>query len=483
MSCNKVLLIVCSISTMFTWGQELPKQWSLKQCIDYAIAHNIRVKQQALSLEDAALRIKDAKGAFLPNLNASAGNTWNNSLGSNNNGAAQIANAFNLINANIGQLTQAILSGDRSILETEAEINRVVGSAPSRATNRNSNFRIQSNIPIFNGMRNLRRLEQAKMQNIANTYDNERLKDDIRLQIANSYLEALLLKANIDILKSQNEITKQQIDRTSLLIDSGNLPKGDVLELKATSAAELQNIISVENRYLISLLNIKQQLNLKLSQEFQISEIEVTLDDLNFLSLSPNDFIAHVTSTRNEIKLAEKSVEISEKNIELAKGNYYPTVSGAVNASTSEFDTSGASLVDQLEDNFRYNYGVSVNIPIFNRHQNQNAVSRAKVAKMRSEYDLEITKQRLRQNVYQAYLDAQASQKSLAAAEVAEIAQKTAFEYAKNRFEAGVSNSFEFNQVKLRYQNTEVEVVRAKYDLLFKLKLLELYYTGKIQDN
>ena len=480
--CN-ILILLFSISTLSIWGQEV-KKWSLKDCINYAIENNIQVKQQELSLEDADINIKDAKGAYLPDLNGSARNQWINSLAATNNGNPFITNAFLEIQQNLFEIRNTIGLDVPDLPDAGSEAMAQTPRATSeRVTNRNLNISLNSSITIFNGMRNKYQLQQAKFQKIANQYNNDRLKDDIRLQIANSYLQSLLTKANIEVLTSQNEITKQQIERTNILIEAGNLPKGDILELKATSANERQAIVTAKNNYLISLLSLKQQLNLKLQKPIELEEINVEIGDSEMLGLNPNSLIETVLGNRNEIKFAEQNLLVADKSIDLAKGNYLPTLNGFAGISSFESDVNNNELLKDIKDNFQYNFGLNLNVPFFNKNLTKNAVSRAKVSKMRLEFELEQTKQRLTQNVYQAYLDAQASQKSFEAAEIARDAQKTAFEYAKNRFEAGVSNSFEFNQVKLRFQNSEIELIRTKYDLLFKLKLLELYYTGKIKES
>ncbi len=475
------LLACLLLSTSFLHAQD-KKTWSLRDCIDYAIKNNIQVKQQELSLEDADLNIKDAKGAFLPDLNGSARNTWVNSLAVANNGNPFITNAFLDIQQNLFEIRRAV-GLDTPTPDVPVPDQQEVSSASSeRVTNRNFNMNLNSSITIFNGLRNKYRLQQAKLQKIANQYSNDRLKDNIRLQIANTYLQALLSKASIDIFKSQNEITSQQIERTSLLIDAGTLPKGDVLELKATSAREKQNIVSAENDYLVTLLSLKQSLNLDLQKVLEITEVDANITDIQLLELSPVQLIEEVLKNRNEIKFAEQNLLIADKSVDLVKGGFSPTLNGFVGLSTFESDINPDKLTKEIKDNFQYNYGLNLSVPLFNRNLTKNAVSRAKVDKMRSEYQLNLTKQNLTQQVYQAYLDAKASQKSYEAAQVAVEAQQTAFDYAKNRFEAGVSNSFEFNQVKLRLQNSEIDLARSKYDYLFRLKLLELYYTGKVTE-
>ncbi len=444
------------LSTGFLHAQD-KKVWSLQECIDYAIKNNIQVKQQELSIEDADLNIKDAKGAFLPDLNANASNNWNRGFSDNGSGG--------LIEAN----------------------------------SRGSRYGAVSNITLFNGFKNYRVSERARIQKLIAEYGVESLKDDISLNLANAYLQVLLNKENLSILKAQNELTKEQIDRTNELIEAGVVPRGDVLELKANYANENQQIIDVENSVSLSILSIKQLLNYPFEKEFELENSSEAILDEGFLDVPFETLLEGAISKRNEIKRVEENLNLASKDIEIVKSDLLPVLTGSASYGTSEIrqeedpvfrdPESGEDVVinqdsffDQLNQRKNLTFGAQLQIPIFNRNRVRNSISRAKVAKMRSEFELEQAKQRLTQQVYQAYLDAKTSQKSYESAQVAKSAQQTAFEYAKNRFEAGVSNSFEFNQVKLRLQNSEIDLVRTKYDFLFRLKLLELYYTGKISE-
>jgi len=330
-------------------------------------------------------------------------------------------------------------------------------------------------------MQNYNRLQQAKLQKIANQYNIDTTKDNVRLQIANSYLQIVVQRENLEVLRAQHEITLEQLKRTQQLISAGNLPKGDILELEATSATDLQNIANAENSVLIAKTAMKQLLNLKFDTNFEVQKITPTFDDLAILDQPINNIISNVLGQRNEVKLAEQNLEISEKQIQISKGNLYPSISAFANATTSETERAPQDLFAQLDDNFGFNYGLSLNVPIFNRFQNKNSVKQSRLNKLRSEYNLEQTKQRLSRDVYQAYLDAQASNKAYDAAKLAVTANEQAYEYAKNRFEVGISNSLDFTQAKIRFQNSQVQEIQAKYDLLFKLKLLELYINGKIE--
>lgn len=413
------------------------KVWDLQKCIDYAIENNLELEQSLLGINEADINISNAKGAYLPNLNASVRNTWNNGL------------------------SQNVTSG---VLVKEIK------------TTRNSNYGLQSSIPIYNGLQNYHNLQQAKLQKVANQFNIDKIKDDIRINIANSYLQILLQRENVEILKSQYQLTLKQLKRTKELVDAGNLPKGEILQLEATAANDLTNISVAENSLQISKIGLKRLLNLNFSEAIKIKKEEVSLDELNVLETSVDDILSKVIENRNEVKLSELNVDIAKKGIDISKGAYLPTLSGFINFASRETNISKIDYLTQLEDNYGLTFGFSLNVPIFNRFQTRNSVARSKINVLKNENRLKQTKQRVSQNVYQAYLDAQGSHKIFQANEKAVMAQKQAFEYQKTKFDVGVTNALEFTQTKISYQNSQTELARAKYDLLFKFKLLELYY-------
>ncbi|WP_010520263.1 TolC family protein [Aquimarina agarivorans] len=444
----KKLLITTFASVVFYGLGQAQKEntktvWSIQDCMEYAIKNNLQIQQQQLDLQDADINKNDAKNAFLPDLNGSASNDWNFGFSRNINGVL------------------------------------------SEQNTRSSSYSLNSNIPIYNGRQNYNRLQRAKLQKVANQYNIDRLKDDIRINIANSYLQILLQQENLNVLKAQNDITLEQIKRTQQLIDAGNLPEGDVLQLKATAAENLQNIANSENSVAIAKLGLKQILQLNFENAFEIEKIEIEFKELLILDQDVSQIVGTVLKNRNEIKLAEQNIKLAEKDITIAKGAFFPTISGNVNYNTGEItiqDTpTTVPFFDQLNNNKSFGFGARIDVPIFNRFRVKNNVGRNKVTMLRSQNQLEQAKQQLTQNVYQAYLDAKASDTSFEAAKVAVTAQERAFEYAKNRFEVGISNSLDFTQARIAYQNSQTQLLRAKYDLLFKVKLLELYYGNAIE--
>lgn len=451
------------------------KKWTLKECVTHALANNISVKQSELELEVAAIDKSDAFGNFLPSLNASASNSWNTGL------------------------TQNITTG---VLETQ--------------TSRNSSYSLTAGVSIFNGLRNQRQLQRAKLSKLSAQYNLEKMQDDIALFVANSYLQVLLNKENLAVIKTQNEVTIAQIARTNDLVDAGTLPRGDLLEIKATSASEVQQIAIAENAVKISLISLAQLLLVKDYETFDIANDDYEILDDGYISKDVSEIIASAEQNRKEVKIAENNVELAKKDLQIARSSFYPSLSGFFNYNTREsgsnrfvqgIDPNNPTYTDQigvvqgtnqpvigvfpntiieelnplpfgeqLYNNDGVSYGISLSVPIFNGFSVRNNVKRSKINIKRSEFQLEQAKLDLESNVYQAYVDAKGALKAYEAALVALESQELAYQYAKDRYDVGLTNAFDLSQSKLRYDNTQIEVNRSKYDYIFKIKVLELYF-------
>lgn len=175
---------------------------------------------------------------------------------------------------------------------------------------------------------------------------------------------------------------------------------------------------------------------------------------------------------------------IAEKDVQLARGAYYPTLNAFFNYNTrySDNDPFRRDFTTQLYENDGTSYGLQLNIPVLNGFATRNQVKRNQINVLRAEYQLEQAELDLESNVYQAYVEARGALKAYEAAQAAQRAQELAFDYASQRFDVGMTNAFDFSQSKLRYENSQTEVVRTKYDYIFKLKVIELYFGIPVTD-
>ncbi len=467
-----ILLLFCSqISAQ-------QKEWTLEECVNYALENNIQVKQTELDLEVSDIEKRDAIGNFIPSINGQVSNSWNTGL------------------------TQSVTTG---ILVNQ--------------TNRNFSAGMTAGITLFNGLRNFKQLQRARISMLASEYALDKMEDDIALFVADSYLQVLFNKQSLDVLLAQNEVTKEQLTRTQDLVDAGVLPEGDLLEIRANMADEKQRMILAENQIQISLINLAQLLGIQDYQNFDIVDRDYGIFGNEILENSVYDVIEKAKIERSEIKIAEANKELAEKDVELAKGAYLPTLNAFFNYNTRETNqpritgstldpneptrqigvvegtqeivvapnsipTVGSPLpfIDQLYRNDGINYGFQLNVPILNGFATRNQVKRNEINVKRAEYELEQAELDLESNVYQAYTDAKGAFEAYEAALVASEAQKKAYEYATERYDVGLTNAFDFSQAKIRYENTQREALRAKYDYIFKLKVVELYFGIPVRD-
>jgi outer membrane protein len=287
-----------------------------------------------------------------------------------------------------------------------------------------------------------------------------------------------LNKANLEVAKSQNIVTLEQLDRTNNLVDAGVLPRGDLLEIKATDAAEKQRIAVAENTVKISLISLAQLLLIKDYSNFDIADEEYKIIDGGIADKDVSEIIESAKETRSEVKIAQKNVDLAKKDLQISRGAYYPTLSAffGYNTRYADNDPLNREFIDQLYLNDGIGYGLQLNVPIFNGFTVRSNVKRNKINLKNTEYQLEQAQLDLESNVYQAYVDANGALKAYEAATVALESQELAYQYAKDRYDVGLTNAFDFSQSKLRYDNARIEENRAKFEYIFKLKVLELYF-------
>ncbi|WP_419213795.1 TolC family protein [Maribacter sp. X9] len=418
------------------------KKWTLEECVFYAVENNLTVAQAELDLENADIDKSDAIGALLPTLNSTLS-----------------------ASANTG------LAIDPT---TNTAINTTFFSASGSMT---------SSITLFDGLRNYNRIERAKLNAISNQYRLDNIKDDIRLNVANAYLQVLSNKESLKVFKAQYAVTEQDLKRTKELVDSGVVARGDLLELEATAANQEQQIVNAESLILISKISLAQLLGITDYENFDIAEEEFEIPPSDILDNSAKTIFDKALTFRNDIKFALSGVELAQKDLDIAKGARYPTVGAFINYNTRYSDQNRDFLTgekipfkDQLYINDGISYGAQINIPIFNGWSVRNNIKRSKISVDIAQIEYQRTKLQLETNVNQAYVDVRSFYKSYEAAQKTLEARRLAYQYSKDRFDVGLMNSFDFSQAQARVDNAEATLIRTKYDYIFRLKILEFYF-------
>ncbi len=435
------------------------KKWTLQECINYALDHNISVKQQELSNELIAEDITTAKGNFLPNLNASASQNYN---------FGTYVDAFN---------------------------NFVSISS------RSNNFGASSNVTVFNGFKNKNNLLLAKKNLEAAGFDLEENKNSIMLFVVNGYLNILLNKENVIIAQEQIEISKSQVEQAKGLVEAGSQPVSYLLDAEATLASNEEQLTNAKNALDISTLNLAQLLLLPY-EGFDVVDVSLDVSSASLLYNNTEEIFQKSLTFLPEIRSAEIAVENSELSIDIAKADYIPSLNFGAGIGTSyqrtigekdvvpkiDPDTGETILVangfsKQLKDNLGYNFGVTLNIPIFNRYQIKSNISRARINQKQAALNLEDRKIKLRETIENAYVDARASLNQFISAEKSLRAQEESFKNAQVSYNSGVMTSFDYDQVRNRLVSAQSSLVNAKYNFVFRTKVLEFYYGLPLEIN
>lgn len=430
---NHFLIISFLLISIISYAQ--PKKWTLEECIAYALENNISIQQSALDLKVSDVEKLEALGNFLPNINGTA--SYGVNTGANINPAT---NQFE----------------NESFKSASANVN--------------------AGINIFNGLVNWKTLQRAKINKIGNEYRLDKMKDDIMLSIANSYLQILFNKEQIKVLENQNKVTKENITRTNQLIDAGTLPAGDIFELQATDASQEQQIVNAQNTLLISKLSLAQTLLLKDYANFDIAVEDMDVPQTEILLQSAGAIAQKAREVVKDIKIASSNYEVAKKDVSIARAGYLPNLVGFVGYNTRWSESIPIGFVDQLSIFDGTNVGIQLNVPILTGFSKRGRVYRSKINEERSKLLLDQAELDLERTVYQAYNDVVNAKKSYEAALKTAEARKSAQNFSKERFDVGLLNSFDYSQALVVYENAQSEMLRTKYDYIFRIKLLEFYF-------
>ena len=454
---KQTVLFFALFCAVFSFAQQ--KVWTLKECVNHALENNIAVKQTQLDALIAEENMTTAKANFLPTVSGSASQNFN--FGS-------------------------FIGND--------------GSRISRDTRGNS-FGVNTGITIFNGFQSINLYKQAQLGLKTSQLQLDILKDNISLNVVNAYLNILLNKETLKLAQEQIAISQVSLEQVQGLVDAGVRAKADLLASQSQLATDNERLVNAQNSVILSLLSLSQILQVT-KENFEVENILIDLTNTVLVYNNTDEILSYALTKRPEIKNAELNVENAEFNIAIAKSSYYPTLTFGAGLGTSYqhiqgqddvipiFDQNTGMITElrpngfgkQLENNLGYNFGVSLNIPIFSGFRNDANVNRSKINKERINLTLEQEKQTLTANIEQAYADAKASLKQYEASKTSVIAQEEVFKNELEKYDLGVSTSFELEQVRNRLINAQSSFLNAKYNFVFKTKVLD-FYMGKSLTN
>ncbi len=470
---GRFTIIVVFIVFVFNSQEQLHAQnvWTLEACIRHAHEKNINVRQQELGVEIAGENLTRATLERFPNLNMNATHGYN-----------------------YGRTIDPFTN--------EFATERV----------RSNNFSVSSGVVLFNGFQINNAVKQSRLELDASKHDVDATKNDISLAISSAYLDILLSEELVEVLEGQLEVTRQQVERTKKFVEAGTVPRGNLLTIEAQAASEELQLINAQNRLQMAYINLAQLLDLREIEDFaiHIPEIEISPDEM--IDMSPFEIYEIAVNIQPDIKASEIRVLSAEKDVEIARGGRYPTLSlrgsygtGYSGASREivdetlverqigwtesdelvygydvDFQTQIKPFIDQLEDNLNTSIGFYLTIPVFNNYQTSSAISRSKVALENSKLSNRLVRDQLFKSIQQSHADAKAALKRYEATKKNYGALEESFRYTEQRFNVGMADPIEYNDAKNRLAAAESELLQAKYEFVFRTKILDFYMGNPI---
>ena len=419
---------------VFAVSVQAQEGWTLRQCIDYAIEHNISIRQSANEAEQSAVSVNTAKWARLPNLNGSAGQSWN----------------WGRTDVRIGD-EQKYISVSRH----------------------STNMSLSTNVPIFTGLQIPNQYALAKLNLKAAMADLEKAKEDISINIASAYLQVLFNQELHQVSLGQVELSKEQYARISRLAELGKASPAEVAEAKARVAQDEMSAVQTDNNFRLALLDLSQLIELETPEGFSLAAPVVKLD---LEPLTPPDEVYQTAlSTKAAIQAAQYRLEGSKHNIRIAQSAFYPQLSFSGSLGTNYYSTIDRNFGDQMRDNFSKYVGFSLSVPLFNRFTTRNRVRTARLQQENYSLQLDNTKKVLYKEIQQAWYTALASESKYTSSSTAANASMESFKLMSEKYDNGKANAVEYNEAKQNLMKAQSDELQAKYEYLFRTKILDFY--------
>lgn len=430
---KKILFLILLAATLGAGA----RTWTLDECVDYAIEHNINVLSRKLSVREGELGVTEAKDRFLPQLQGYGSQSFNfgRGLTANNTYANRNTSSFS-VGANLS-------------------------------------------LPIFQGLRAVRQLSYSRSALLAQLEEVEVAKDDVTLNVISQYLQALYASEMLQVARVNLGISQAEFERRQALLDAGRLPGLDIHEARSQVAQDELAVTNAENDSIIARLDLAQLLNLPSADDFDIAP----LPDEDRLLPSADDVFANALQYNHTMRAGQLQLDAAEKNVSVAKSGYIPTLSFSAGIGTNYYKTSGyqnEGFGAQMRHNFAKSIGFSLSIPIFDAFSTRNSVRRARVQQESLRLQLDDSRNRLYKAIVQAHTQATGAVKKQESARIAVESSLAAFEAMKVKYDNGRANATEFQKAQSTYINSEAQAVQAKYERILRARILDFYNTTKL---
>ncbi|MBQ2129533.1 MAG: TolC family protein [Prevotella sp.] len=424
--------------TAITSPLQAQSAWTLRQCAEYAVEHNLQIKQQDNQRRQQELQLSTARNARLPEVSGSLGQNFSFGRG---------------------------LTAENTYTNTNTS---------------NTSFSLSTSIPLFTGFQIPNQIKLNQLNLEAATQDLEKAKNDIRMQVAQAYVQILYDMEIRDVANRQIAIDSMQVVRLEAFVRNGKASEAELSQQRATLANSHLTATQAANNLRLSILTMTQLLELPSPEGFSI--VRPPVDDLSAIistaTVSPEIIYQEALGVKPEIMSQEIRLRATDHSIKIAQSGYYPQLSFSAGLGTNYYKTSGFtadSFGEQLKNNFSQYIGLNLSIPIFNRFQTRNNVRNARIEQETQMLALDNSKKTLYKEIQQVYynaLNAQAKEKS---SMEALQSSKDAFTLMQAKYENGKATITEFNEAKNNYLKAESDMVQARYENLYQHALIEFY--------
>ena len=412
------------------------KQWTLRECCDYAVTHNITIKQRQNQCRQQELQLSTAKNQRLPDLSGSVGQNFSFGRG---------------------------LTADNTYSNTNTS---------------STSFSLGTSVPLFTGFQIPNQIKLNQLNLEAATADLEKAKDDIRMQVAQAYVQILYNIEIADVAHRQVAIDSMQVARLQALVDNGKASGAELSQQQATLANSRFTAVQADNNQRLAVLTLTQLLELPTPDGFAVAQPGLSaISGLSEIP-SPDAIYADALGVKPEVVAQQLRLRATDHSIKIAQAGYMPTLSlsgglGSNFYTTSKFDSDPFGT--QLKNNFSQYIGLNLNIPIFNRFQTRNNVRNARIEQENQQLALDNTKKTLYKEIQQVYYNTLNAQQKERSSRETVRSSNDAFTLMLAKYENGKANITEFNEAKNVYLKAESDRVQAQYELLYQHALINFY--------
>ena len=428
-----ISMIMLALSASLALVQ--PHEWTLSECIDYALENNLSVKQSSLNVERNEIAVNTALNSRLPGVSASVGESLSFGRG---------------------------LGDDNVYVNTNAS---------------QTNFSVGADVPVFNGFQIKHNIEQTRLDLKAATADLAKAKDDIRVAVAQAYVQILYNMEILDVAEVQMEIDSLQVERLEEMAANGKASRAEVSAQEATLAQSRVSLTQAQANLSLAILDLTQLLELPSPEGFSVVRPDAEAIRTGLL-MDPEEIYAEAVSFKPQIEAESLRLDSALKNVDIAKSAKLPSLSLSGGLGTNYYKANSytaAPFYDQLSNKFSQYLNLSLNIPIFSRLATRNQIRTAKLSVRNQEIQLESTKKQLYKEIQQAYYNAVAAQDKYRSSMAAQQSAKDAFELIRAKYENGKSGITEFNEAKGRFVSAGSDLAQARYSYLYQSRLLDFY--------